>query len=60
MYNQADSSEWGCMAADGGSEDTSAWVACHFQFEGGSDRNLHEDGWGGGGGGHVDAGRNPL
>lgn len=24
IYNQADSSEWGCMAADGGSEDTSA------------------------------------
>lgn len=42
------------MAADGVSEDTSAWVACHFQYEDGSDRNLH----GGVGGGAEDAGHN--
>lgn len=28
----------------GGHTHTSAWVACHFQFEGGSDRNLRT-GW---------------
>ncbi len=38
----------------GGSEDTSAWVPCHFQFAGGSDRNLHA----GGVVGAIDAGRN--
>lgn len=46
ICNQADGSEWGCWWV---SEDTSAWVTCHFQFDSGSDRNLHMGGFGGGG-----------